>query len=149
MRSASRAVLIATVGGVISGCGTLFNQGPAPVMFTSNPDNAEVVINGTPRGRTPLALDLRKNQNYQVTFRLAGHADAGAEINRRVSAGYVILDVLGGLVPIIIDAATGGWYVLDKSTVHAQLVPGDEPNGVLTPEQLTLVQLGIPMERAL
>jgi len=32
-----------------------------------------------------------------------------------------VLDVLGGLVPIIVDAATNSWYKLDQSNFNAVL----------------------------
>ncbi|GAA5522894.1 hypothetical protein Asal01_02862 [Fodinibius salicampi] len=31
------------------------------------------------------------------------------------------LDVLGGLVPVVVDAATGAWYNLDQESINATL----------------------------
>ena len=45
----------------------------------------------------------------------------GKTINSKVGAGWVILDVLGGLIPIVVDAATGSWKKLDQDAVDAQL----------------------------
>jgi len=42
-------------------------------------------------------------------------------INHSVGAGWIILDVLGGFVPLIIDAATGSWNQLDNTTVRCSL----------------------------
>jgi len=38
-----------------------------------------------------------------------------------VGAGWVILDILGGLIPVIVDAATGDWHYLDQTNVNAAL----------------------------
>ncbi len=38
-----------------------------------------------------------------------------------MGAGWIILDILGGLVPIIVDVATGGWYELDNTNVKVVL----------------------------
>lgn len=130
----------------VAGCGVLFNSGPAAVMLTSNPNEAEVWIDGSRRGTTPMTVSLPKNQNYQVVFRKAGHDEVTMPINRQVSAAIVILDVLGGLVPVIIDAATGSWYVLSESSLHATLSPGLS-SGQLTQWQLDLVKQGVPAER--
>jgi hypothetical protein len=148
MRSNTRrnSVLLAFVLVVVAGCGVLFNSGPATVMLTSNPNEAEVWIDGARRGTTPLSVSLPKNYNYQVVFRKAGHDEVTLPINRRVSAGIVILDVLGGLIPVIIDAATGSWYVLSESSLHATLSQG-MASGQLTPWQLDLVKQGVPAER--
>ncbi|MGC9093737.1 MAG: hypothetical protein ACP5JH_10890 [Bacteroidota bacterium] len=32
-----------------------------------------------------------------------------------------MLDILGGLIPVIIDAATGAWYYLDQTSINAVL----------------------------
>jgi formylglycine-generating enzyme required for sulfatase activity len=42
------------------------------VRFTSRPTGAEVLVNGQPRGRTDLELELAE-QTYQVELRLPGH----------------------------------------------------------------------------
>jgi len=42
-------------------------------------------------------------------------------LNNSVGAGWFVLDILGGLIPIIIDAATGNWYGLDQEHVNAVL----------------------------
>src|SRR5688572_33407775 len=97
----------------LAGCGALFNSGPANVAMSTNPPGAEVWVNGTNRGISPLTLSLAKNQNYTVTFRRAGYEDTSVEVRRKISGGYVILDILGGVLPVIVDAATGAWYVLD------------------------------------
>jgi hypothetical protein len=42
-------------------------------------------------------------------------------LSNSLGAGYVIFDILGGLVPVIIDAATGSWYVLDQDNIYMSL----------------------------
>lgn len=134
---------------LLAGCGALFNSGLQTVQFTSSPDQAEVWVDGIPRGRTPLTLGLAKNQSHTVLFKLPGYSDFGTVIHRQVSAKYIVLDVLGGVIPVVIDAVTGSWYKLSDNTVHGALTKDGEPDGTLTPEQLTLVKLGIPVDRAI
>jgi hypothetical protein len=127
----------------LSACGALFNGGPANVAVSSNPAGAEVWVDGTNRGITPMTLSLTKNQNHTITLRRAGYQDATATVNRKLSTGYLILDILGGLVPVIVDAATGSWYVLDTNNVNVNLTSGGTAmSGQLTPEQLGAVRLG-------
>ena len=40
-------------------------------------------------------------------------------LTNRIGAGWVVLDILGGVVPVIIDAATGAWYAFDQNHVSA------------------------------
>lgn len=145
----SRYSVVAGLALLVSGCGALFNSGPAQVMFTSSPNEAEVWINGNRMGVTPVALDLKKNNDYDVTFKKDGYRDSSYTINKQVSAGYVILDVLGGILPVVIDAATGSWYTLSDKTVNMNLAADDTEDapplaGRLTPEQLEQVRRGTP-----
>ena len=39
-------------------------------------------------------------------------------MSRSVGIGWVILDILGGLVPLIVDTATGDWFMLDTEHVN-------------------------------
>ena len=72
-------------------------------------------------GTTPFTLDLKANQEYMVEFKKDGFKTVGQKINTKVGAGWVILDVLGGIVPVIIDAATGSWKKLDQDNLNAYL----------------------------
>lgn len=126
----------------VSACGALFNGGPANVAVSSNPAGAEVWVDGTNRGVTPMTLSLAKNQNHTITLRRAGYGEATATVNRKLSTGYLILDILGGLLPVIVDAATGSWYVLDTNNVNVNLPTTTAMSGQLTPEQLGAVRMG-------
>lgn len=35
--------------------------------------------------------------------------------------GWIVLDILGALVPVVIYAATGAWYSLDQKNIDAVL----------------------------
>lgn len=143
-----RIAFVITAALALAGCGALFNNGPETVTFTSVPDGADVYIDGTRRGTTPLSIPLSKSKEYVVTFRKDGYDEVVATVNRRVAKRWVILDVLGGLVPIIIDAATGSWYVLTTDSVHGTLDTVDqEPAGQLSPEALEAVRRGVPVSR--
>jgi hypothetical protein len=79
-------------------------------------------------------------------FRRVGYQDTSVEIGRQVSGTYIVLDVLFGLLPVIVDAATGSWYVLDTSNVNVNLIANGATSGQLTPEQLGAVRLGAGVE---
>lgn len=130
----------------LSACGALFNGGPQNVMVSSSPAGAEVWVDGTNRGITPATLQLAKDDSHTITLRRAGYQEQTVVINRRMSSTYLILDILGGLLPVIVDAATGAWYVLETDNVNVALTPnGTAMSGQLTPEQLGAVRLGAPV----
>lgn len=127
----------------IAGCGALFNGGPASVTITSTPSESEVWIDGSLVGSTPVSVPLAKNRDHTVVFRKNGFREQSVTINRQLSAGYLILDVLGGLLPVIVDAATGSWYTLSTNSVNTNLVSAStQREGQLSREQLARLLSG-------
>lgn len=119
MKRTSRISLIVFLLVSLSACATLFNAKTSPVQMNSNPTGADVWLDGNRMGTTPISIDLSIKSEHSLTFRMEGRDEITCLVNRKVGAGWVILDVLGGLVPVIIDAATGSWYELDKSSCNA------------------------------
>ncbi|MBE0664273.1 MAG: PEGA domain-containing protein [Candidatus Aminicenantes bacterium] len=106
----------------LSGCATLFKGTSEKVNMESSPVRADVYVNGQFMGKTPMQLNLAVKRSYAIEFRAKGYQSRTYHINNRVGAGWVILDVLLGLVPVIVDAATGAWYHLDQKNIDAVLV---------------------------
>ena len=119
-KSISATILIVALLAV-TGCATLFNKGKRAVSFNSIPTEAEIWIDGIRRGVTPFSLDLNNHRDHMVIFRKEGHQDVVCEITASVGAGWVILDVVGGLIPVIVDAATGKWKSLDRGACNVTL----------------------------
>jgi hypothetical protein len=107
---------------LLTGCATLFKGTNEKVNMQSSPIQADVYVNGLLMGRTPLQLNLAARKSYTIEFRAEGYQPRVYHINNRVGAGWVLLDVLLGLVPVIVDAATGAWYYLDQKNIDAVLV---------------------------
>lgn len=110
----------------ISGCAALFKGPSELVEFTSNPSGASVYVNGVLKGKAPFQLKLETKRAYDIEFRLHGREPVRATITNRVGAGWVILDILGGIIPVVIDAATGSWYSFDQDHVNAVFEAGEE-----------------------
>ena len=73
-------------------------------------------------GHTPIQLSLKADKSYSIEFRKEGFQTITKVVNTKVGAGWVILDIIAGLVPIVVDAATGAWNKLDQDAVNASLV---------------------------
>jgi hypothetical protein len=103
------------------GCATLFKGSTDKVDFSSTPSQADVIVNGQLMGKTPIQLKLQSKQSYNIEFRAEGYQTKTVVLTTSVGGGWVVLDILGGLLPIVIDAATGAWYSLDQDHVSAIL----------------------------
>lgn len=106
----------------IACCATLFKGGLNEVNFNSDPQRAKVYCNGGFIGETPLAIKLDSNKSYMIEIRKEGYRTHTQNITNHIGAGWIILDILGGLIPVIVDAATGDWYSLDQKNINAVLL---------------------------
>lgn len=114
-------ILIITI--ILTGCATILKGTSESVSFNSDPGAAKVYVNGVLMGSTPLQLKLESKKVYNVEFKKDGYEPQTLMITNSVSAGYVVVDILFGLFPVIIDAATGAWYSLDQDNLNANLEP--------------------------
>lgn len=115
------SVVVLSVSFLLTSCATIFKGSTDAVTFTSEPTGANVYVNGMNMGKAPISLELKSNKTYNIEFRLEGHETKNVILNNSIGGGYIVLDVLFGLFPVIIDAATGNWYSLDQEHVNAIL----------------------------
>ncbi len=113
------AILISAL--FFTSCATIFKGSTDKVGFGSEPQGAKVYVNGTLLGETPFELNMKSNKQYTIEFRKEGFETRSVVLNNSIGAGWIVLDVLGGFIPVIIDAATGSWYSLDQEHVNAVL----------------------------
>jgi hypothetical protein len=105
----------------VTSCATIFKQKSSTVSFDSDPQGAEIYINGNRMGKTPMPLYLSNLKAVTVTFKKEGYEDKTYIINTKVGVGWVILDCGAGLIHVVIDAVTGNWYNLDTDDVNVML----------------------------
>jgi len=107
----------------VSGCGALFLASEKQFPLYSSPEAAEVWIEGRRVGITPMEFELDNKKNHLITFKKEGFDDISCRLNSSVSPGIVVLDVLAGFVPLIIDAVTGEWKRIPKDECFVTLSP--------------------------
>ncbi len=115
---------IVTVGLIVvvllslSGCALVFKGETQDISVSSDPGGAEVIIDGVPHGITPVIVNLSVNSEHTVVLRKNGQ-ERTFLIRNEVGPLWVVLDVVTGLVPLIVDAATGAWFELKPGQVTA------------------------------
>ena len=117
-----KATLTLALGMVaLAGCATLFNEDTKAIGLVSVPAAAEVWIDNVQRGVTPLTLNLDNHTSHTVTFRKDGHRDVVCNLSATTETKWIVLDVLGGLIPIIVDASTGAWKSVEQDSCNVTL----------------------------
>ena len=104
-----------------TGCAALFNEKEVVTPVQSTPEGAKVYVDGGYMGVSPVKVNLSVSSNHTILFEKEGYEKQTHFMNKSVGAGWVILDVLGGAIPVVIDAATGSWYELPSENVSVVL----------------------------
>lgn len=106
---------------VYSGCATIFSGSKQEIQLNSTPPGATILINGNDEGTTPAKVSLRKGKEYVIEFIKDGYKKKTLRLSYSLGIGWLILDIVVGLVGVIVDAATSNWYIFDFDYYNAVL----------------------------
>ncbi len=109
MKRIGGSVLLLALLVSLTSCATIMQGERREVSFNSEPQGADVYINGILFGRTPVLLQLKAGQSCVAEFRKEGYRTEVRQLKSRIKAGWLVLDVICGTLPLIVDAVTGSW----------------------------------------
>jgi hypothetical protein len=122
-----RFVLVVALASLCGGCATIIRGTTDEVGFNSVPSGAEVHTSNGLGCVTPCTLTVKKNEEFIATFEKPGFLPQQIPVSRQVvgagvaaTAGNVIL---GGLIGVGVDAATGAGFEHTPNPVSAILQP--------------------------
>lgn len=95
--------------GLLLGCAAILGSKEKNFDLRSHPDGAEVFLDGARLGTTPFKVNLSNQKEHTFVFRKEGYKEVSCTLSRGTGGGWVVADVLLGLVPVIVDAATSSW----------------------------------------
>lgn len=106
---------------LFAGCATIFKGTKEDVFLDGGPGAVEVYLNGEKIGNAPVKIELKRDQEYKVDFRKDGYVSKTYQISSKIGLGWVVLDVIGGAVPLVVDIATGACYSLEPNSINSVL----------------------------
>jgi hypothetical protein len=92
---------------VLTGCATIFAGNTAAIQIRSNP-GAPIMVDGAPAGQSPGVVLVSANQPHQIVV-----GDHACTLLPQIGVLWVVLDVVLGLVPVVVDAITGAWVTVN------------------------------------
>jgi len=106
----------------VGACGLIFGGTRQTIQANSSPPGTTVTTAPpTATLTTPAAVSLERKKDYTLTFTKAGYTPADVQVAHHVRGGIIVLDILFGLVPVIVDAATGAWNSLSPTMTNVTL----------------------------
>ena len=91
------AIMLVMLAIALSGCAALFAPPSQHVPIDSAPPGAEVFLDGTYVGTTPITLELERRSEHDLLLRLGGKQHS-ATLSSGIDAAFVALDIAPGLV---------------------------------------------------
>jgi PEGA domain len=147
MRWASVLPLSLILSMSLTGCASVFGSHEKQFDLSSQPADAEVFLDGNRLGTTPVKVKLSNHQSHTFTFRKAGYKDATCSLVKTTGAGWVILDILGGLIPVVIDAATNNWSQTQGKGCAGYMEPvaGEAPSTAAPTQEVATPRSATPL----
>ena len=105
----------------LTNCATIIHGSKQNVVIVSEPRIANIQIDGIDAGRTPLVVKLSRRNKHFVKIDLDGYTPYEITLHRNISGWFFGNILLGGIVGIAVDAATGAIYNLSPKDIYGDL----------------------------
>ncbi len=99
------------------GCGLVLGYGgPQPVNVTTNPEGAELIVDGMPHAeKAPTTVYLHPKKTHQLRARTPDGKEGATAISKTVRIDVVVLDAVLTLgIGILVDFLSGSLYRLNS-----------------------------------
>jgi hypothetical protein len=123
MRWTAVMLLSLSLSAPLSGCAAVIGRKQKDFDLHSVPQGADVYLDGNRLGTTPVKVNLSNQKEHTFVYKKEGYKDATCTLSKGTGAGWVVLDVLVGLVPVVIDAATNSWSQTKGTSCMGTLEP--------------------------
>ena len=103
---------LASLSLLLASCATIFTGTSQKIEFTSEPEGAEIIIDGVEMGVTPATVDVKKPalmEDRKITLQLEGYQDKTFVLQKDFQMVSVLNIFLGGL-SFAVDILTGAMF---------------------------------------
>lgn len=114
LRLASLAFLIAATS---ASCASIVTGASDTVRIESVPPGADFVTNSGHQGKTPAEITIPDKLLLTITCSSPGYQDTTVTLPSRMSGWFLGNLLLGGIVGIVLDLASGNWRTHDGEIV--------------------------------
>ena len=101
------SLLVLSILILTSSCAPVMTGKTQEVTFDSEPQGAEVAVNGRVIGKTPTTIQLDKKKDQTVSFKLEGYKTQTRTLETKLNAWFIGNIVLGGFIGSSTDGITG------------------------------------------
>jgi hypothetical protein len=122
-----------------AGCATIVSGTSQTITFQSNPQGAQVLIDGLPVGITPLSIKVKKNDNTTVQLKLDGYETQIFKMQTEFDPMFFGNILIGGFLGSTTDAVSGATVEYSPDAYYTTLMPIGEKTVLLVEREETMV----------
>ena len=112
---------------LLSSCATILDGRKNTIKVKAgSPIAAKVYLDGELIGETPFKIRIEKRKIQEgslIEIKKEGYETMEYEVIRFPHVGYVALDIVTGVIPLIVDIADGNIYRPNTRNIEYQLIP--------------------------
>lgn len=110
---------------LLSSCATILDGSKTRVKVYGSPTDAKIYYNGAFQGEGSQTIGVQKsavnNGTAKIEVKREGFESAIITLNKKTRVGFVLLDVIFGVFPLVIDIATGNLTAVRPGKVEYNL----------------------------
>ena len=104
----------------ISGCGAIVHGTRQDIAINSNPNQAQVIVQGESK-TTPAMFNLKRKHSYVVKISKEGYESSDIMINNKLDWTAWCDLFVWGIIPIFYDLASGAAWKLSPEEINVSL----------------------------
>ena len=104
----------------LSGCATIFTGTTQVVTVHTKPLGALVEVDGVESGRTPVDITIKRGGLHTISLSKEGYHTETVWLGRKMNL-WVVLSLLAGFIPGLIDLWTGAAFWSSQDVVRVAL----------------------------
>lgn len=106
-----------------AGCASIISGSSDEIHVNSTPAGAQIYHGGLSKGTTPGTIQVKRGSSDPVVLKLDGYSDQSVPLGKSFNTVTLGNILLGGLIGIIVDFATGAVYDVSPDSVNVTMVP--------------------------
>lgn len=114
---------------LLPSCATITGgSSTSAVAVSTDPAGAQVSLDGSPVGTTPCQVSVRSHSLGKLEFRLDGYESQTVQLHESFNPWFLGNLLLGGIIGMVIDLATGSHMWWTDDSIHVVLQPAQNPS---------------------
>ena len=107
---------------ILTGCASIVASGPDTMTVSSEPPGATVFLDSFQVGVTPTILRVDRSMQGLLILRKEGYNPAVWQISKPINGWFFGNLFFGGIIGIVVDAATGNIVKFSDAPIRINLV---------------------------